>query len=87
MYQQQNQPLDALQAYICAVQLDKFHVAAWTNLGILYESVNQPKDALDCYINASRGYHAQKNQKPLNTSLDQRIRFLQSNLANAPPQA
>jgi hypothetical protein len=33
LYQQQNQPLDALQAYICAVQLDKYHTAAWTNLG------------------------------------------------------
>lgn len=54
LYQQQNQPMDALQAYICAVQLDKSHSAAWTNLGILYESVSQPKDALACYINASR---------------------------------
>lgn len=25
--------MDALQAYICAVQLDKGHSAAWTNLG------------------------------------------------------
>jgi len=25
--------MDALQAYICAVQLDKSHTAAWTNLG------------------------------------------------------
>lgn len=33
LYQQQNQPMDALQAYICAVQLDKGHSAAWTNLG------------------------------------------------------
>ena len=33
LYQQQNQPMDALQAYICAVQLDKSHSAAWTNLG------------------------------------------------------
>jgi len=54
LYQQQNQPMDALQAYICAVQLDKSHSAAWTNLGILYESVSQPKDALACYVNASR---------------------------------
>ncbi|KAI5711911.1 hypothetical protein M8J75_004200 [Diaphorina citri] len=54
LYQQQNQPMDALQAYICAVQLDKSHSAAWTNLGILYESVNQPRDACACYINATR---------------------------------
>ena len=54
LYQQQNQPMDALQAYICAVQLEKSHTAAWTDLGILYESCNQPKDALTCYRNASK---------------------------------
>ena len=54
LYQQQNQPMDALQAYICAVQLEKSHTAAWTDLGILYESCNQPKDALTCYKNASK---------------------------------
>ncbi|KAJ8886244.1 hypothetical protein PR048_012453, partial [Dryococelus australis] len=36
LYQQQNQPMDALQAYICAVQLDKTHTAAWTNLGKIH---------------------------------------------------
>lgn len=46
--------MDALQAYICAVQLDKTHRAAWTNLGILYESCSQPRDALACYLNATR---------------------------------
>lgn len=54
LYQQQNQPMDALQAYICAVQLDKTHRAAWTNLGILYESCSQPRDALACYLNATK---------------------------------
>lgn len=54
LYQQQNQPMDALQAYICAVQLDKSHTAAWTDLGILYETCNQPKDAYTCYINGTR---------------------------------
>lgn len=52
MYQQQNQPTDALQAYICAVQLDKEHRSAWTNLGILYESCGQLRDAYECYSNA-----------------------------------
>lgn len=46
--------MDALQAYICAVQLDKSHTAAWTDLGILYESCSQPKDALTCYIKATK---------------------------------
>lgn len=52
LYQQQSQPMDALQAYICAVQLDKSHTAAWTNLGLLYEANTQPVDALHCYQNA-----------------------------------
>ena len=52
LYQQQAQPMDALQAYICAVQIDKNHSAAWTNLGLLYESTRQPQDALACYNNA-----------------------------------
>ena len=43
LYQQQNQPMDALQAYVCAIQLDAAHVAAWTDLGILYEACNQPR--------------------------------------------
>lgn len=46
--------MDALQAYICAVQLDKGHSAAWTNLGILYESCGQPRDAFACYLNATK---------------------------------
>jgi len=54
LYQQQNQPTDALQAYICAVQLDKDHKAAWTNLGILYESCGQLRDAYACYLNATK---------------------------------
>lgn len=53
LYQQQNQPMDALQAYICAVQLDHSHAAAWMDLGTLYESCNQPQDAIKCYINAT----------------------------------
>ncbi|XP_003693788.1 histone demethylase UTY [Apis florea] len=99
LYQQQNQPMDALQAYICAVQLDKSHSAAWTNLGILYESVSQPKDALACYVNASRGNNNTPNctsslvglggaksggNTPMNPSLQQRINFLQSHLSQAP---
>ncbi|KAJ1526724.1 hypothetical protein ONE63_008304 [Megalurothrips usitatus] len=54
LYQQQKQYVDALQAYVCAVQLDKSHSASWINLGILYESCNQPKDALACYIHSVR---------------------------------
>lgn len=65
LYQQQNQPMDALQAYICAVQLDKTHTAAWTDLGILYENCEQPKDALTCYINATRNKGKRKGSHSL----------------------
>ena len=86
LYQQQNQPMDALQAYICAVQLDKSHSAAWTNLGILYETSNQPRDALACYVNSARG-SAAKNSANLQTSqpnLLQRTKFLQQQLESVP---
>ena len=43
--------MDALQAYICAVQLDRNHAAAWRDLAVLYEACQQPKDALVCYLN------------------------------------
>jgi tetratricopeptide (TPR) repeat protein len=52
LYQQQNQPMDALQAYICAVQLDGHHSAAWTDLGWLYEVHQQFDDALQCFKKA-----------------------------------
>lgn len=71
--------MDALQAYICSVQLDKSHSAAWSNLGILYESVQQPRDALKCYLNAA------KVRGSLNVALSERIKFLQSQLEKAPP--
>lgn len=72
LYQQQNQPMDALQAYICAVQLDHSHAAAWMDLGTLYESCGQHHDAIKCYINATR------SKACLNTAaLVQRIKLLQ----------
>ena len=75
LYQQQNQPMDALQAYICAVQLDHSHSAAWMDLGTLYESCGQPHDAIKCYINATR------SKSCLNTAaLTQRIKLLQVRL-------
>uniref|UniRef100_A0A2I3SVK4 [histone H3]-trimethyl-L-lysine(27) demethylase n=1 Tax=Pan troglodytes TaxID=9598 RepID=A0A2I3SVK4_PANTR len=79
LYQQQNQPMDALQAYICAVQLDHGHAAAWMDLGTLYESCNQPQDAIKCYLNAAR------SKRCSNTStLAARIKFLQAQLCNLP---
>lgn len=91
--------MDALQAYICAVQLDKSHSAAWANLGILYESCGQARDAYACYLNSQRGltnrvtteeYIQPKSPRfPLppvgmNPNLTQRINFLQTNLSNGP---
>lgn len=72
LYQQQNQPMDALQAYICAVQLDHSHAAAWMDLGTLYESCNQPHDAIKCYINATRSKGCTNT-----TALAHRIKCLQ----------
>jgi histone demethylase len=69
--------MDALQAYICAVQLDKDHSEAWTNLGILYESANQPQDAMTCFNNAGR-------KRALPTNLGQRIKYLKSQLGTLP---
>lgn len=72
LYQQQNQPMDALQAYICAVQLDHGHAAAWMDLGTLYESCNQPQDAIKCYLNATRSKHCSNS-----SALAARIKYLQ----------
>ncbi len=74
--------MDALQAYICAVQLEKLHGPAWTNLGMLYESAMQFQDALTCYCNAALkcGY--------ANPMVHQRVKYLKSQLNGAmlPPQ-
>ncbi|EYC10939.1 hypothetical protein Y032_0053g2382 [Ancylostoma ceylanicum] len=40
------------QAFVCAVELDPEHSAAWTNLGVLYEVHAQFNDALACFRNA-----------------------------------
>lgn len=77
LYQQQNQPMDALQAYICAVQLDHSHAAAWMDLGTLYESCNQPHDAIKCYINATRSKGCTNT-----TALAHRIKCLQVGAIN-----
>ena len=54
LYQQQQQPMDAVQAFVCAVQLEPTHTAAWTDLGLLYEQFNQFHDALSCYKAANK---------------------------------
>jgi len=46
--------VSVLQAYICAVQLDRSHEAAWRDLAILYEACQQPRDALFCYLNSQQ---------------------------------
>ena len=99
LYQQQSQPMDALQAYICAVQLDKCHSAAWANLGILYESCVQARDAYACYLNSSRGLGHRSSDEiclpsksasrlvlssGMNPNLTQRINFLQTHLSIGP---
>jgi tetratricopeptide (TPR) repeat protein len=52
LYQHQNQTMDALQAFVCAIQIDNKHATAWMDLGILYETSGQAQDALFCYKKA-----------------------------------
>uniref|UniRef100_A0A1I8BMQ8 JmjC domain-containing protein n=1 Tax=Meloidogyne hapla TaxID=6305 RepID=A0A1I8BMQ8_MELHA len=59
LYQQQSQPIDALQSFACAVQLSDKHYAAWLDLGQLYEKHRQYKDSLFCYKKALKA-----NQEP-----------------------
>ncbi len=44
--------MDALQAFVCAIQIDNKHAIAWFNLGILYETRSHASDALICYRKA-----------------------------------
>jgi histone demethylase len=44
--------MDALQAFVCAIQIDNKHATAWMDLGILYETNSQSQDALVCYRKA-----------------------------------
>lgn len=44
--------MDALQAFVCAIQIDNKHAIAWMDLGILYETSGQAQDALFCYKKA-----------------------------------
>lgn len=52
LYYQQKQFMDSLQAFICAIQLDRSHYSAWLNLAILYEQDNQLEEAFKCYKTA-----------------------------------
>ncbi|KAI6240646.1 hypothetical protein M3Y99_00434600 [Aphelenchoides fujianensis] len=74
LYLQQHQPLDALQAFACAVQLDRKHVSAWASLGHLYETHKQFQHALYCFREA-----AAQAKKPTDL-LNQRIRILEKEL-------
>ncbi|KAI6231876.1 hypothetical protein M3Y95_00427800 [Aphelenchoides besseyi] len=74
LYLQQHQPLDALQAFACAVQLDRKHVSAWASLGHLYETYKQFQHALYCFREA-----ANQAKKPTDL-LNQRIRILEKEL-------
>lgn len=65
--------MDALQAFVCAVQLDERHYAAWVDLGLLYEQCGQPADALMCYTNAAKGHAVVE-------ALAERIQFLDTQL-------
>ncbi|GMT04719.1 hypothetical protein PENTCL1PPCAC_26893 [Pristionchus entomophagus] len=78
LYHQQNQPMDALQAFICAVDLDPEHSAAWTNLGNLYETHYMFADALTCYKKAIK-YNPSSPE-----TLSARISVIQNELQQSP---
>jgi tetratricopeptide (TPR) repeat protein len=71
--------MDALQAFICAIQIDSKHAISWLNLGILYETSGYIQDALICY----RKSIEEKNEN-WNQELIIRIQKLQNYLSNIP---
>ena len=83
LYQQQCQAMDSLQAYICSIQLDSQHIAAWTNLGILYDQHSQFRDALRCYQNALQFNRTGAK----NAALEERFRVLEETLQKIPSES
>jgi histone demethylase len=93
--------MDALQAFVCAIQIDNKHATAWMDLGILYETSRQAQDALFCYKKAildKDGISLKLNSKIFhilnsffleswNRELINRINQLQSCLAQIPEGA
>lgn len=75
LYQKQNQPMDALQAFICSIELNPNLSAAWTDLGELYEKNAQFHDALECFRNAM------KNNPVAPEPIKARVAFLDKELA------
>ncbi|KAI0978352.1 hypothetical protein GJ496_002598 [Pomphorhynchus laevis] len=74
LYQHQNQLTDALQAYVCSLQIETDHFESWINVGILYESVNQIKDAISSYVQACN--HCKDDN--FKTTLTKRIDILKA---------
>ena len=54
--------MDSLQAFICAIQLDRAHYSAWLNLAILYEQDNQLEEALKCYKTAVKCWRSERSR-------------------------
>ncbi|CZR14612.1 JmjC domain-containing protein [Caenorhabditis elegans] len=79
LYQRQNQPIDALQAFICAIELNSTHSAAWTDLGELYEKNAQYQDALECFKNAML------NNPVAPEPIKARVQFLEKELSMPVP--
>jgi tetratricopeptide (TPR) repeat protein len=82
LYCQQKQYKDALPAFICSIQLDRYHYVAWFNLGIIYEQHNQLDEALKCYRSAVRCKVEQSKQIML-----PRIKFDDCDDESKPPAA
>lgn len=80
LYLRKNQPMDALQAFICSIELNPRLAAAWTNLGELYERNAQFQDSLDCFKKALESNPV--SPEPLQA----RVQFLEKELALNCPQ-
>ena len=68
--------MDALQAFVCAIQIDNKHATAWLNLGILYESSGYTQDALICYRKAIQEKDGTRSECIRNSFI--RLIFLES---------
>lgn len=80
LYLRKNQPMDALQAFICSIELNPQLTAAWTNLGELYERNGQFQDSLDCFRKALQ------SDPVAPEPIKARVQFLEKELALAYPQ-
>uniref|UniRef100_A0A0N5B9V6 JmjC domain-containing protein n=1 Tax=Strongyloides papillosus TaxID=174720 RepID=A0A0N5B9V6_STREA len=80
LYRQQEQTVDALQAFTSSLRLDPKHSITWYNLGDLYEKHLNFHDALECYKTAV-GFDFKEKEK-----VKKRIAVLEKELQFVSPE-